>query len=688
MNRLSINHLAYGVTILLLVIPCLSVFGQTINVTMVANTATNRDTVMTYHTLQIRGEASGDVVPAVTWGDDTGLGMENIGGDYWETTFQMTYGDTLRYKFWTGFDATTGTFFWEGWEGPLNPADPFDSGGNRTFIAGNQDTTVALQFYNGAEATRDQLWRPYETKPDSFAVFFRVNIAALMETGEFDPDADGPVGVRGSPPIATTADDWDVEIPLTREEGSVDSGSFYSGAAYVANDSISGGDEQSYKFVYRNGTAWESTPNRVFTYSGAKDTTIHWAYFNDQKPSGGNLVEAVLTWRVKTDGLEKLGFFDRSLGERIVIDGATGWDVANAIEMNYVPLLQLWLGQETFTKAPGASFEYKPVLLWDDSRVDSNSPNYIPGLDLTSPLQYWEESATTGSGNRLYDYTNQTEQSMPGDFGFEYQYFNGLPAEGVIETPITLTFSIDMTPATDVNTNPSNPLFRPGVDSCEISFLGCLMPLTQGYGIYTNSKVVNLDDPEGDLIYTGSWELTPPTTFAAGFRVNYTSETGTISNGGGFGKGRTYYQFVHPNAVNADGTIQWPSEFSFPVLQWMDSDLTVEDPPDLWTPTDVQLENNSLGAQTFKLAQNYPNPFNPATTINYQVAKKSHVQISIYNMTGQLVKTLVNEQQNRGEYSVQWNGKDHRGNDLPTGVYIAKMVADSYEQTMKMMLIR
>ena len=663
--------------------------AQTINVRMRLNTSTNRDTLTTRHAVQIRGEATGTVTPAITWDQNTGLVLQNAGGDYWETTFQMQAGATMRFKFWTGFTSTTGTFFWDGWEGPINPANPVNSGDNRLFIAGNNDTTLALQFYHGIETTRDQYWRPYAARPDSFAVYLRVNMAAFMETQDFNPDAGDRVIVRGSPPLDPT-NTWGVDIPLTREVGSADGGAFFSGSAYIANSAFTGGNFQEFKFVYVKGTSlsWESTPNRFYTYVGASDTTIHWVYFNNQKPTGGNVISATLTWQMNTDGLEKLGVFDRSVGDQLVVDGAKAWDVVNAIPMDYVPLLGLWVGQSPFIKAPGAVLEYKTVLLWDSSRVDPTSPNYLPGLDLTAPLRYWEEPSVTGTGNRNYTYGNQTQQLVPGDLGFEHQFFNGLPEEGVIETPITLTFSIDMTPATSVATNPANPLFRPGIDTVSVQFYGCLMPLTQGDGLYTNTPL-RLADPDGDLVYSGSMNVTPPAPYDVGFRVNYTAGAGvTIQNGGGNLRGRSYYQYVHPTKVNQDGSIDWPSEYSFPTLAWMDGDLTVEDAPNLFTPTAVDQSGNGGTPITFALSQNYPNPFNPETVIRYQVAEKSHVQLNIYNLMGQVVRTLVNGQQGQGSYSIQWNGRDLRGNEVPTGVYFVKMAAGSFEQLRKMTLIR
>jgi hypothetical protein len=665
--------------------------GQTINVTMKLNTATNLDTLSTKHVVQIRGESKKATTPAVAWDDKTGITLVNKGGDYWETTFAMNVGDTLKFKFWTGFTATAGTFFWGGWEGPLTPGNAgINSGDNRLFIAGSKDTTLAIQFYNGTADKRNQYWKPYAAKPDTFAVYLRVNMAALMETGDFDPKAGGTVVVRGGKPLDPT-DSWNTLIPLQQEAGSVNTGSFFSGTGYVAKSAVAGGETQSFKFVYYKGGSaiWESTSDRKFKYSTAKDTTIHWAYFNNTKPTGGNIVTANLTWQVKTDGLEKLKLFNRSLGDRVVIDGATKWasDMAEAIQMNYVPLLQLWMGQESFKKAPGAVMEYKTVLIWDASRVDPASPNYLPGLELTVPLNYWEEPSVTGTGNRNYTYTDKKEQAIPGDYGFAYQYFNGLPAQGVIETPLTITFNVNMSPATSAATNPSNPLFRPGVDTVWVRFYGCLMSLTQGDGLYTNTAF-RLEDKDGDLVYTGSKVLKMPAPYDVGYRIEYSSASGTIQNGGGFQKGRSYYQYVHPTEVKSGGTITWPAAFSFPVVPWKDSDLTVEDPPNLFTPTGVQDEAGAVAAVAFDLRPNYPNPFNPSTTIQYQVENPSRVAIGVYNISGQLLRTLVDENQEAGPHSITWNGTNSQGQAMPSGVYFVKMKAQSFMHVQKITMIR
>ena len=180
------------IVIIILLAFTLPVFSQ-INVTVTVNTSTNRDTLSESHLVQILGEASGTTIPDMSWGEASGIVMDNIGGDYWQRTFQVNPGDTVKYKFWTGFAVGDPTFFWNGWEGPLSPVEDLDSGGNRIFIAGATDTTVELQFYNGNETTLDQYWTLYESKPDSFAVLFRVNMAGVLEDLSFDPENDEPV---------------------------------------------------------------------------------------------------------------------------------------------------------------------------------------------------------------------------------------------------------------------------------------------------------------------------------------------------------------------------------------------------------------------------------------------------------------------------------------------------------------
>ena len=92
--------------------------------------------------------------------------------------------------------------------------------------------------------------------------------------------------------------------------------------------------------------------------------------------------------------------------------------------------------------------------------------------------------------------------------------------------------------------------------------------------------------------------------------------------------------------------------------------------------------------EVFVLEQSYPNPFNPETTISYQLPQPSEVKIEVYNLMGQYIATLVDSSQESGQYSVQWNGKDFRGQQSPSGVYFVQMVAGSFMQVERMTLLR
>jgi hypothetical protein len=90
----------------------------------------------------------------------------------------------------------------------------------------------------------------------------------------------------------------------------------------------------------------------------------------------------------------------------------------------------------------------------------------------------------------------------------------------------------------------------------------------------------------------------------------------------------------------------------------------------------------------FALLQNFPNPFNPETTIKYNLADGKNVSLRIYNVVGQVVRTLVAEQQNAGRYTVRWNGTDDRGVSVSSGIYFYQIAAGDYSDVKKLMLLK
>jgi hypothetical protein len=91
--------------------------------------------------------------------------------------------------------------------------------------------------------------------------------------------------------------------------------------------------------------------------------------------------------------------------------------------------------------------------------------------------------------------------------------------------------------------------------------------------------------------------------------------------------------------------------------------------------------------KTYNLEQNYPNPFNPTTQINYQLPESQMVTLEIYNSLGEKIRTLVNESQNAGYHSVQWNGLNNSGRTVASGMYLYRITAGKYISVKKMLLL-
>jgi 1,4-alpha-glucan branching enzyme len=102
---------------------------------------------------------------------------------------------------------------------------------------------------------------------------------------------------------------------------------------------------------------------------------------------------------------------------------------------------------------------------------------------------------------------------------------------------------------------------------------------------------------------------------------------------------------------------------------------------------DVQ-DNSTQIVKDYKLYQNYPNPFNPSTEIKYQVLNQSKVVIKIYDLLGNTVKTLVNQEMSSGTFNITWNGDSDFGKKVTSGIYFCRMESGAYIQTIKLMLMK
>jgi len=107
----------------------------------------------------------------------------------------------------------------------------------------------------------------------------------------------------------------------------------------------------------------------------------------------------------------------------------------------------------------------------------------------------------------------------------------------------------------------------------------------------------------------------------------------------------------------------------------------------LTSGTGVVLTSSAV-PMAYDLMQNYPNPFNPSTTIGFSVPESAHVTLSIYDMTGRLVTTLVDGTVDMGVHMVEWSGEDSSGSMVSAGVYIYALESADMVVTNKMIFMK
>jgi hypothetical protein len=150
--------------------------------------------------------------------------------------------------------------------------------------------------------------------------------------------------------------------------------------------------------------------------------------------------------------------------------------------------------------------------------------------------------------------------------------------------------------------------------------------------------------------------------------------------------GTLYWTYFDAGSGGRLATVDVSTGVATPVTTWSADFIAFailgESPP---TSVDEQA---GAGPSQISLAQNYPNPFNPTTTIRFDLAKQEEVALSIYNLTGQLVRNLVKESLPAGTHSILWDGRDNRARPVPSGLYISRLTAGDYVGQRKMLLIK
>ena len=653
--------------------------AQTRNVTLTLNMATSGDTTRTDSFVEVRGALNG-VAPdtlidgnIIDWSDTSTIEPMNIGGDYWQVSFQLDEADSLVFKF---YSQQVQDILGDGWEADPNPAiDP-----------GTGDVDLPVHFfesnreYMGTSGNRGEYdWRPYDPMEGHVAVWYRVymNTPEGATNDGYDRDLNAPnqqIGVRGDNLNGGGPIDWGItQVVLDRE--STDTGTpgydLYAGVAYYPDSLV--GSVQAYKFVLDNdildddNLGWEDgLDNRTFTVP-AQDTTLHWVYYGNTPPSPIEAVTADVIFSVDLDPLQQIGVFDRARGDTLEVRGGfNGWgcDNPDLCLLDRIPGTDQFDAQVTMTALPGTNQDYKFF-------INFNDENFVTEFGVDPPSG-WEEPITTQGANRTFSFSGDEQ-----DLGV--QRFNDVLADNIVPegTSIDLVFEVDMTDALSA----AEP-FVPGTDSVFLVVEEPIWNFTQGYEANEGDFARLLEHPFTNTsgnTYTLTLPVAGPTYAALQYKYSYGSPTAgtfqTEEGGSTSGSGRRRTRFVTPNS---DGS--WPSNWVMPQESYQETgELPFESNP---VGTAVEAVGDEVPS-TITLKQNYPNPFNPTTTFEYTINDVQDVKLAVYDIVGRRVALLVDGVQPASTYRVSFDATD-----LASGTYFYRLEAAGTVLTKTMVLIK
>jgi hypothetical protein len=151
----------------------------------------------------------------------------------------------------------------------------------------------------------------------------------------------------------------------------------------------------------------------------------------------------------------------------------------------------------------------------------------------------------------------------------------------------------------------------------------------------------------------------------------------------------TEYTVIAKSPEDAAGVSARARFTSFPTGKVWYDDFSIQKMDVVEVTTDVPYNFAHVEMPNeFHLSQNYPNPFNPTTTVKYSIPTSNHVQISIYNVNGQKIRTLYEGMREAGNYDIQWNAQDDLGQFVTSGVYFVTLKCGDFVTAKRITLLK
>jgi len=567
--------------------------------------------------VEVRGSFNG-----WDFGDQHFLTDDN-GDSVYVGTITSDANTTINYKFYYSANET-----WESF------AD------NRAFDVADADVTVPVALFND------------EPMPsgDPAPVTFNVDMRLPARAGDFDPSTRS-VFVAGS------FTDWGTN-PVMLEDTDGDS-------TYTVTTDINSAQIAQYKFIYANtpdtsDIQWESVENRTAWISDDATQTFT-SFWNDVDPDA-NLKDGNIEFTVDMSVMTEVGIFDAAVDSLRIRGGFNGWgdnDRDKAIMSQNFLSPNLWFLQVPFVQTEvGASQLYKFFVAKSDAAT-----TWVDG---------YERPLLQGGGNRPVDFEGTDNQEVPAAYYDDVLPNYMIPAG----TNVSITFSVDMTNAADAAVQ-ALP-FDAATDTVYWIAEQPAFVESQGWTDTDEMRVLVMTDPDNDMVYTGTLNITAPSWNGFEYRYAYSSPTnGFIAEPSGYG---TYAYRVR--YMEQDGYQSFVQPYDAPQDSW----IAQEDKSAEWEngPTGVTaVGDNEITPLKFQLSQNYPNPFNPSTAIKFTIAKAGNVTLKVFNVLGQQVSTLINKEMTAGNYDFNFNASS-----LSSGIYFYTLRTGNNVATKKMVLLK
>ncbi|MEJ2542781.1 MAG: glycoside hydrolase family 88 protein [Calditrichaceae bacterium] len=313
----------------------------------------------------------------------------------------------------------------------------------------------------------------------------------------------------------------------------------------------------------------------------------------------------------------------------------------------------------------------------------TDSSYYVPGSDILLEVHSFDIDGNVvqvefyEGDNKLY-----TDTQPPWNFTW-----NDVPEDDYILTAVAMDDSNATTASSPIHIFVTNDLIIYEAEEGLISS-GSVDNNHQGY---TGTGFVNLANETGTYL-----ELTLPIPQTGNYEMSFRYANGTPDN--------------RPCEIRLDGTVIYEQFDFLSTTEWTNwtysgiisldltagshtlkiTGVTSNSAPNIdhlklvyQNPDNIAYDKTDDSPLQFGLNQNYPNPFNPETSISWQLPASRHVDISIYNILGLKVATLLSEKQDAGKHSVKWDASD-----FSSGVYFYRIKAGNFVQTKRMLLIK